>query len=400
MTATLLQASTTTTTTTTTAPPVATPTGGKTDGNGTTTPGAGGNGTTPTPTPTPPPVATPTQTPPPVATPTGGKTDGNGTTPGAGGNGTTPTQPPVATATQTPPPVECVSPLDVLVILDRSRSVVGTANHWERSLNLFQDLVDAAPGVSQHGTRFALASFSEDYRLHLGFGRLDTAKDIRAFADYGPDWKVGGKHLEYSVKQTDFSMITAAIGEAFSNPAHGSRENASSLVFVVSDGIMSNVGRSVYAKHGCPEAGKKYKCGSDRKKWNKPMCGTCWRNKLADDMAVIDADPSAFVDWGSIHALAIPDSAEGEETLTVLTNNDKARVVMTPDYDKLNKLIDHAAKDFAVACKKSITVLGKCHGGPAAPAGPPGPKPGDTVPSERRPRRGHRSPCMGRSRGP
>ena len=37
----------------------------------------------------------------------------------------------------------------------------------------------------------------------------------------------------------------------------------------------------------------------------------------------------------------------------------------------------------------SSTLLGKCHGGPAAPQGPRGPKPGATVLSERRPRRGH-----------
>ena len=125
---------------------------------------------------------------------------------------------------------------------------------WQRSLAVFQDVVEATLEVSETAAHIALASFSEDVAFHADFNASYDKAVLRNYAEWGPEWKFGGDNVGWEFRSMDPGMITAAVNEAYGNPARGARAGVERVIFVVSNGVLGKtVPERVYKANGCPQ---------------------------------------------------------------------------------------------------------------------------------------------------
>ena len=171
----------------------------------------------------------------------------------------------------------------------------------------------------------SLASFSEDWRVHTDFGTAHNKSHLKQFAEYGDEWAWKGAKLGRSFRQTNYSLVPEMISSIFSDARYGARSGVPAVVVVVSDGLMNNVGETMFASIGCPEK-KGVVCGADREEslLHTEECAACWRNKLAKDFGSFSGGrfPTAGGECESTHPLGgvpLSLSSESKKTLLAMT---------------------------------------------------------------------------------
>ena len=202
--------------------------------------------------------------------------------------------------------------VDVLVVFDRSRSIFEStditgqhtgAKDWQTMLKFFQQLVTSTR-VSEKHVNFALATFSEDLRIHLSFNTSFDSSDIVSVAEFPachpncgtksvwiPHNVIGGLSLtEGGMKFgfTNYGLVVDAVEQVYENPAHGARAGAAPLIFLVTDGSMADQDDEIYSQNGC-QVYNGLQCGyhlaSGFTNAFEEGCKACWRSNLAGRLA-------------------------------------------------------------------------------------------------------------------
>jgi len=206
--------------------------------------------------------------------------------------------------------------------------------------------------IGNEATLFALATFSEDRRIHFGFSNHTTKDAIISAAQFPPNYSKGyGKtndpneppsewipHNEYGGKDwpdgmsfgyTDYGKIIDVIQEVYSEPKYGARADAEPLVFIVTDGNMDDQSATIYAQNGCPAAGSSDVCGE--------KCKQCWRDQLAKRMKNVNVHGKTLDD---ITVIGIGDKRDqnnqpDNRTLMTLARGNPDHVIQHPSYTDL-----------------------------------------------------------------
>ena len=242
--------------------------------------------------------------------------------------------------------------VDVLVVFDRSRSIFEStditgqhtgARDWQTMLEFFQHLVSST-SVSESQVNFALATFSEDARIHLSFNTSFNSTDIASVAEFpacypncdtGSVWiphtVVGGLNLADGGMKfgfTNYGLVVDIVKNVYESPANGARSGAAPLVFLVTDGSMADQDDTIYSQNGC-QVVNGLRCGyhAPRGASNafEEGCKTCWRDNLARRLQNVQVKDSIHV-IGIGNQLSTNNKPDGR-TLSVFAQGDANKII-------------------------------------------------------------------------
>ena len=228
---------------------------------------------------------------------------------------------------------------DVLVVFDRSRSVYTTkdstsgVSNWQTSLLFFQAIVQHP--LIPSNTNFALATFSEDYRIHVPFERNMSHDQLVKEAEFGPRWRPSPPSDPDALTfgYTDFGLVDDILREAYQNRSFSSNGvPRTPVIFLVTDGSMDGQASYIYDRNSCPEPNAPHTCGRVLSAAASNACYSCWRDHLATGLDGVRVKDSVYV-----VGIGAQDQSNPADlaTISVFAQNQTNRVILSPDYESL-----------------------------------------------------------------